>query len=115
MVEPSDATKAILRELKAAAAARRLVTYGELARAAGGIIPRSVGAHLTVIHARLRERSAGLPWLVAIAVNVDTRVPDKGAFRGEGIVLDMSDPNQAAWWEAMTEAVYAADWSGIEL
>ena len=22
---------------------------------------------------------------------------------------------ETAWWEAMTEAVYAADWSGIEL
>ena len=115
MAELSDATKAIFRELKAAAAARRLVTYGDLAKGAGGIIPRSVGAHLTTIHTRLREHSEDLPWLVTIAVSSDTRVPSNGLFRGEGIVLDMSDPSHKAWWKAMTEAVYAADWSEIEV
>ena len=115
MAELSGATKAILHELKAAAADRRLVTYGELAASAGGIILQSVGAHLTAIHTRLREHSDGMPWLVAIAVNADTRVPGNGMFRSEGIVLDMSNPSHKAWWKAMVEAVYAADWSQFEL
>ena len=115
MAELSDATKAIFRELKAAAAAQRLVTYDELAKEGGDIIPRSVGAHLTAIHTRLRQRSDDLPWLVTIAVNADTRLPGNGPFRGEGIILDMDHPGHKAWWEAMTEAVYATDWSVIEL
>ena len=115
MADLSDVTRLILSELKAAAANRRLVTHGELAEAAGGIVPRSVGAHLAVIHTRLRDRAESLPWLVAIAVNAETRVPEKGIFRAEGVLLDMRAPSQKVWWNAMTEAVYAADWSEIEL
>ena len=72
MTQISDNTKAIFRELRTAASEPRLVTYGELAEATG-INPRSVGVHLTTIHARLRDKSPGLPWLVAIAVTSDTR------------------------------------------
>ena len=87
MIELSAETKAIFGELKATATQSRLVTYDDLAEAAGGIDPRSIGAHLTVIHARLRDRSASLPWLVALAVDAETRLPGNGVFRGEGLIL----------------------------
>ena len=114
MAQISDNTKAIFRELRTAASETRLVTYGELAEAAG-INPRSVGAHLTTIHARLRGKSPGLPWLVAIAVKSDSHLPGAGLLRGEGIVLIMENPSHKVWWKAMVAAVFAADWSQVEL
>ena len=114
MAQISDSTKAIFRGLRTAASETRLVTCGQLAEAAE-IAPRSVGAHLTAIHARLRHRSPGLPWLVAIAVESDTRLPGAGLFKGEGIVLAMEDPSHKVWWKAMVAAVFAADWSEVEL
>ena len=116
MLELSDGTKAIFGELKAAATQSRLRTYDELADEAGGINPRSIGAHLTVIHARLRDRSARLPWLVALAVDAETRLPPcNGVFRGEGLILKVSDPSHKAWWESVVTDVFAADWSQVEL
>lgn len=114
MAQISDNTKAIFRGLRTAASETRLVTYGELAEVAE-IAPRSVRAHLTTIHARLRDRSPELPWLVAIAVESDTRFPGAGLFRGEGIVLAMEDPSHKVWWKGVVAAVFAADWSEVEL
>ena len=114
MVQISDNTQAIFRGLRTAAGETRLVTHGELAETAE-IDPGSVGAHLTAIHARLRANSPGLPWLVAIAVQSDTRLPGAGLFKGEGIVLAMEDPNHKVWWKGMVAAVFAADWSEVEL
>ena len=114
MAEMSDSTKAIFRELRAAAGEPRLVTYGELAKAAG-INPQSVGPHLTAIHMRLRDRSPGLPWLVAIATRKDDHLPGDGLFKGEGFLLDVKNPSHKVWWKAMVAAVFAADWSEVEL
>ena len=114
MAQISDHTQAVFRGLRTAASEARLVTYRELAEAAA-INPRSVGAHLTTIHARLRDRSPGLPWLVAIAVESDTGLPGAGPFKGEGLVLAMENPSHKVWWKAMVAAVFAADWSEVEL
>ena len=99
------------RETQAAAAQSRLVIDGALVGAAGGINSQSVGAHHTVLHGRLRDRSVSLlPWLVAIADNAETRLPGHGLFQGERSMLNMSDPSHKAGWEAMVKEVFATNW-----
>lgn len=108
-------TEAVFKRLKEAAAEMRTVTYGELAEAAGLRMAIGIGQHLNDIHARLRRRSHGLPWLVAIAVGQDG-LPGSGLFANErGMQLDVENPNQRIWWRAMVLLVFATDWSAIDL
>lgn len=111
---PPPGTEVVFEQLKIAAAAPRLVTYGELMGAAG--LPAvGAGRRLDYIHAKLSEKSPGLPWLVAIAVSHTTGVPRDGLFRSTNLQLDLRDPNHRAWWRAMILHVFATDWSGVEL
>ena len=106
-------TEIVFEHLKIAAAAPRLVTYTELMGAAG--LPAvGAGRRLGYIHAKLSEKSPGLPWLVAIAV-AKGGLPGKGLFHDVGFELDLKDPDQRAWWRAMVLHVFATDWSGVEL
>ena len=112
----ASGTEIVFKKLKAAAAEPRLVTYGELADAAG-LQPRIIGRRLDDIHTRLCQKVPGLPWLVAIAVSKTTGLPSEGllARRGKNIELNLKNPNDRAWWRAMVLHVFATDWSRIEL
>ena len=109
-------TEIVFERLKAAAAAPRLVTYGELADAAG-VLPRVIGRRLDDIHTRLCQKTPGLPWLVVIAVSKSSGLPRENllARRGKNISLNLRDLNERAWWRAMVLHVFATDWSRIEL
>lgn len=107
-------TQVVFEQLKIAAAAPRLVSYSELMDAAG-LPARAAGTRLDYIHAKLSEKSARLPCLVAIAVSKSTGVPSGGLFRNEGFKLDLKKPSHRVWWRAMVLHVFATDWSGVEL
>lgn len=110
----TNATLLVFKALKEAAREMRLVTYNELA-AAGGAAPQGVGKQLAVIHDKLSRLSPEFPWLVAIAVSERKRTPGTGLFAGEDFRLDFDNPGHRAWWRAMLAAVFAADWSRIEI
>ena len=114
MARAPDSTYAVFNELKRAAGGTRLVTCSDLARDAK-IHLMNVAPRLDEIHARLREKHPGLPWLVVIAVRKDTRLPGEGLFKNEAFALDLGEPSQKVWWRAMVAAVFATDWSGVEL
>ena len=107
-------TEIVFEQLKIAAAAPRLVSYSELMAAAGLPAVRA-GTRLDYIHARLSEKSPGLPCLVAIAVSKGTGMPSSGLFRNEGFELDLKKAGHRVWWRAMVLHVFATDWSGVEL
>lgn len=54
----ASGTEIVFKKLKAAVAEPRLVTYGELADAAG-LQPRIIGRRLDDIHTRLCQKNAG--------------------------------------------------------
>ena len=111
---PPPGTDVVFEQLKLAAAAPRLVTYGQLMGAAG--LPAvGAGRRLDYIHAKLSAKSPSLPWLVAIAVSQTTGVPGTGLCRGTTLDLDLRDPAHRAWWRAMILHVFATDWSRVEL
>ena len=111
---PPPGTEIVFAQLKAAAAVPRLVTYTDL-MAAANLPAVAAGRRLDYIHAKLSEKSPGLPWLVAIAVSRTTGVPGEGLCRGTNLQLDLRDPNDRAWWRAMILHVFATDWSGVDL
>lgn len=90
------------------------MTYSDLA-AGAKIHLMNVAPRLHEIHTRLREKRPGLPWLCAIVVKKDTHLPADGLFKDEAFTLDLGEPSQKVWWKAMVVAVFATDWSGIEL
>ena len=103
----------VFRELKVAAREMRLVTYTDLGKAAG-ISALSVGGQLNSIHKALSMEMPGAPWLVAIAVGKN-RLPGDSLFRGTDLLMDPTRPDHRAWWRAMVAAVFASDWTGVEI
>ncbi len=84
-----------------------LVTYEELADnaqlATNGLTPQ-----LTYINQDLC-RKRGLPWLDALAVYKDTRLPGDGFLPNRPD--DWTDADFRSWWRAMVLAIYCTDWS----
>ena len=110
----TEATHLVFKALKDAAREMRLVTYNELA-AAGGAAPQGVGKQLGVIRDKLGRRYPELPWLVAIAVRQREGTPGDGLFASEDFQLDFANPAHRVWWRAMVTAVFANDWSRVEI
>lgn len=108
-------TEIVFERLKAAAAAPRLVTYGELADAAG-VLPRVIGRRLDDIHTRLCQKTPGrLGWSSSPCRRAAAcRARTSLARRGKNISLNLRDLNERAWWRAMVLHVFATDWSRIE-
>lgn len=94
--------------LRDAASRRETVYYGDLATFAD-IHSRS-GLQLGYIREFCRTR--GLPWLPVIAVARATGLPSD-PFWPDGMGIDLQA--ERPWFEAMRDAVFAYDWSQVEI
>ena len=107
-------TEEVFQALTAAAREMRTVTYVELAERAGLAAP-GVGHPLGYIRDKVC-RARDLPWLNAIAVNKQTRLPSGSFFPDDtGVSADMESDDFKTWWRAMVMRVYAWDWEAVDL
>lgn len=107
-------TADVLQVLKTAAREMRTVTYAELAQRTGLAQP-GVGQPLGYIRDEVC-RARDLPWLTALAVKKQTRLPGGSFFPDDaGMSADLESDDFRNWWQAMVMRVYAWDWSSVEL
>ena len=110
MTTPPKNTDEVLNVLKRCARNMHTITYGDLAQEVGLPDARSIRYPLGYIRDEIC-RAHNRPWLVALAVNAQTKRPSD-SFLPEGV--DLSDDNEH-WWRGMVTQVYAYDWSGVTL
>ena len=110
MAKAPKNTAPVLDVLKRCARDMRTIDYGDLAQEVGLPDARSIRYPLGHIRDKIC-RAHNRPWLVALAVNAQTRRPS-GSFLPEGV--DLSDDDEH-WWRGMVMQVYAYDWSGVTL
>src|SRR5687768_14452863 len=103
MAAPARARE-VFEHLKKCARQMRTVSYGELANVTG-LAPIGMGYPLGYIRDEIC-RKRGLPWLSAIAVNVDTWKPGH-SFLPDG--FDFGDEGDRLW-RGMVLHVFAFDW-----
>lgn len=61
-------------------------------------------------------RARKLPWLTAIAVSANSRLPSGGFFPDDaGVSANLESDDFKIWWRGMVLQVFATDWSAVEL
>ena len=107
-------TEEVFEYLKKAAREMRTVTYIELAEAVG-LAAVGIGFPLGYIRDEVC-RARKLPWLTAIAVSANTRLPSGGFFPDDaGVSANLESDDFKIWWRGMVLQVFATDWSAVEL
>lgn len=106
-------SKAVFEYLRRAASDMRTATYGEIAQAIGldesrQIAPVSLNHPLAFIRDEICRRR-GLPWLNALAVNAETRLPGD-SFLPQGIAFGEDD---RILWRGAVLAVYGYPWTTV--
>ena len=109
-----SAAEIVFERLQGRSSRAQALSHSELMQAAGLPAVRC-GTRRAYIHARLSERSPGLPCLVAIAVPKTTGMPSGGLYRNEGFELDLKKPSHRVRWRAMVLLVFATDRSDVKL
>ncbi len=108
-------SQAVFEYLKLLAKRMSVETYGEIATA----ISAAENRNITAISLRsplgfIRDsicRPRGLPWLNALAVNQDTRVPGD-SFLPEGMTFGQDDE---ILWRGVVLAVFGYPWETLKL
>lgn len=87
---------------------RKTITYGDLSKEFGNVLPRSWGTPLTEIASRLKTK--GLPLLPVIVVSHETGLPSINAkiYKASGISNDLE-------MRAEQQRCFAHDWTKSEL
>ena len=105
-------TEAIFNEIVKAARQMRTIEYGELEDIVD-LPAHFMGRQLGFIRDACQERR--LPWLTAIVVKRDTKLPSTGIFEGvDGMSGNVSSPVFEVWWRAMALHVFTTDWSTVK-
>ena len=110
MPEMPQYTPEVFEVLKQCATDGDTIAYGELATRVGGSGPSSVFSALDYI----RDDTClprDLPWLWVLAVSRGTSKPGAGAWTNTGI----TKPKDELHWSAILRAVYAYEWTDVEL
>ena len=104
-------TPEVFDYLKQCAREMRTATYGEIGEGVE-LPPRFLNRQLDYIRDEVCIPQ-GLPWLSALAVNAETRLPSAG-WLPDGVAV--SDDHLPTVWRGVVLQVFAVDWSkvGIE-
>lgn len=103
-------TPEVFTYLKQCALEMRTAEYGEIGPKVG-LLPISLNRPLNYIRDEICIRR-GLPWLPALAVSKDTRMPSEG-WLPVGVAVSVDHLPQ--FWRGIVLQVYATDWSKIAI